>query len=193
MPPDSASDTSERFSNEVPAGRAIGTEPKEGTKLERDSVVTLRSRRGPTSSRSRRCSGCSRTTRRPRSRTPGSSPTSSTEDSDQPEGTVIAQDPGPGGAVQRGSEVDDHGVHGRRPGRTSQRDRRYAAGRQGVAAGAGAQGRGREAGRRPRLDDDGVVLEQVPAGGSRVAARDDGDDLGRSFSRSPTPGFPGEP
>jgi eukaryotic-like serine/threonine-protein kinase len=160
-------DTSERFSNDVPAGRAIGTEPKEGTKLERDSVVTIRVSKGSNLAAVPSVLGLQQEEAEAEIEDAGFIANVETEDSEEPEGTVIAQDPGPGGAVERGSEVTITVSTG--AGAVvvtsvigdSQQAARASLRAQGLKVRVEKQD-------VTSLDDDGVVIEQVPAGGSRV-------------------------
>jgi eukaryotic-like serine/threonine-protein kinase len=157
----------ERFSNDVRAGRAIGTQPEAGTKLEREQTVTLLISKGANLVEVPSVLELDEDEAEAEIEGAGLIVNVETEDSEVPEGTVIAQDPGAGGAVPKGSQVTIT-----------------------VSTGAGAavvesvigdtQQAGRATLRAQQLkvsvqkqdvtdpDDDGVIIEQAPSGGSRV-------------------------
>jgi serine/threonine-protein kinase len=157
----------ERFSNDVRAGRAIGTQPEAGTKLEREQTVTLLISKGANLVEVPSVLELDQDEAEAEIEGAGLIVNVETEDSEVPEGTVIAQDPGAGGAVPKGSQVTIT-----------------------VSTGAGAvvvesvigdtQQAGRATLRAQGLkvsvqkqdvtdpDDDGVIIEQAPSGGSRV-------------------------
>jgi eukaryotic-like serine/threonine-protein kinase len=160
-------ESEERFSNDVRAGRAIGTQPEAGTKLEREQTVTLLISKGANLVEVPSVLELDQDEAEAEIEGAGLIVNVETEDSEVPEGTVIAQDPGAGGAVPKGSQVTIT-----------------------VSTGAGAvvvesvigdtQQAGRATLRAQGLkvsgqkqdvtdpDDDGVIIEQAPSGGSRV-------------------------
>jgi len=160
-------ETDERFSNDVPAGRAIGTDPEEGTKLERDSVVTIAVSKGSNLVEVPSVLGLDQDDAEADIEDAGLIANVETENSEEPEGTVIAQDPGPGGAVETGSEVTitvstgaDLAVVGSVIGDTQQAGRATLRA-QGLKVSVEKQD-------VTSPDEDGVIIEQVPTGGSRV-------------------------
>jgi eukaryotic-like serine/threonine-protein kinase len=166
----------QRFSDAVRAGRAIGTVPKAGTRFEQDQVVTLLVSRGSNLVEVPSVLGLQQEDAQADIEAAGLLPNVETQDSTEPEGTVIAQDPGPGSAP-RGSEVTITVSTG-------------APERAGGEAGPGSVvvssviGDSKQAARatlraqRVKVavekqdvtssDDDGIVLEQAPEGGTRV-------------------------
>jgi serine/threonine-protein kinase len=157
----------ERFSGDVKAGRAIGTQPDAGTRLERDKPVTLLISKGANLVEVPSVLELDQDEAESEIEQAGLIANVETEDSEVAEGTVIAQDPGPGGGVPKGSQVTIT-----------------------VSTGAGAvvvesvigdtQQAGRATLRAQGLkvsvqkqdvtdpEDDGVIIEQAPSGGSRV-------------------------
>jgi beta-lactam-binding protein with PASTA domain len=157
----------ERFSDDINAGRAIGTRPDGGTRLEQDKTVTLLISKGANLVEVPSVLELDQDEAQSEIEQAGLIANVETEDSEVPEGTVIAQDPGAGGAVPKGSQVTIT-----------------------VSTGAGAvvvesvigdtQQAGRATLRAQALkvsvqkqdvtdpDDDGVIIEQAPSGGSRV-------------------------
>jgi serine/threonine protein kinase/beta-lactam-binding protein with PASTA domain len=159
--------TKERFSEDAAAGRAIGTVPKQGTKLERDQVVTLLVSKGSNLVAVPSVLNLQQEDAEAEIEDAGLLANVETEASDSPEGTVIAQDPGPGGAVEVGSAVTIT----------------VSTGAEEVAVPSvigDTQQAGRATLRAQRLkvdvtkedvtdpDDDGVIIEQTPSGGTRV-------------------------
>jgi eukaryotic-like serine/threonine-protein kinase len=160
-------ESQKRFSEEVKAGRAIGSRPEAGTKLEREQTVTLLISKGANLVEVPSVLELDQDEAESKVEQAGFLANIETEDSEVPEGTVIAQDPGAGGAVPKGSQVTIT-----------------------VSTGAGAvivesvigdsQQAGRATLRAQALkvsaqkqdvtdpDDDGVIIEQAPSGGSRV-------------------------
>jgi eukaryotic-like serine/threonine-protein kinase len=171
-------DPKQRASSDFDAGRVIGTQPREGTNLERGQTVTLVVSKGPAVVEVPSVLGLQQDEADSEIEAAGLLPNVETEDSTEAEGTVIAQDPGPGSAP-RGSEVTITVSIG--------------AQRAGGAGGAGGSssvvvssviGDSKQAGRATLRaqklkvtvrkqdvsseDDDGIVLEQAPEGGVRV-------------------------
>jgi beta-lactam-binding protein with PASTA domain len=160
-------DLEERFSDDVPAGRAIGTRPEAGTKLEQNQVVRLLVSKGTNLVSVPSVLGADQDEAESDIENAGLIANVETEDSEEPEGTVIAQDPGPGGAVPKGSEVTITVSTGAGSvivtsviGDTQQAGR----------ATLRAQGLKVSVDKRDVTDpdDDGVIVEQAPGGGSRV-------------------------
>src|SRR5918996_2887222 len=159
-----------RFSDEVPAGRAIGTDPSEGTELAREETVTLRVSKGPNLVDVPSVLGLDQAIAESRLRRADLVPNVETEESAAAEGTVITQDPG-SGTVPRGSEVTIV----------------VSTGIESVAV-SSVIGQSQQAARAtlraqelkvavqkqdvPSESDDGVVIDQSPAAGTRVQAGD---------------------
>jgi serine/threonine-protein kinase len=159
-----------RFSDEVPAGRAIGTDPSEGTELAREETVTLRVSKGPNLVDVPSVLGLDQAIAESRLRRADLVPNVETEESAAAEGTVITQDPG-SGTVPRGSEVTivvSTGIESvavssvigqsQQAARATLRAQRLkvAVQKQDV----------------PSENDDGVVIDQTPSAGTRVQAGD---------------------
>jgi eukaryotic-like serine/threonine-protein kinase len=160
-------DPRHRFSNDVPSGRAVGTEPARGTKLEQDQVVTLLVSRGSNLVEVPSVLGLQQDEAESQIEDVGLLPNVETEDSTEPEGTVIAQDPGPGSAP-RGSEVMITVSTGAGATVVSSV---IGESKQGGRATLRAQGLKVAVEKQDVTspDDDGIVLEQAPEGGTRVA------------------------
>jgi beta-lactam-binding protein with PASTA domain len=159
--------TKERFSEDAAAGRAIGTVPKQGTKLEQDQVVTLLVSKGSNLVAVPSVLNLQQEDAEAEIEDAGLLANVETEASDSPEGTVIAQDPGPGGAVEVGSAVTITVSTGAEEvavpsviGDTQQAGR----------ATLRAQGLKVDVTKEDVTDpdDDGVIIEQTPSGGARV-------------------------
>jgi serine/threonine-protein kinase len=95
----------ERFSNDVEAGLAIGTEPDAGTRIEGGSTVTLLISVGSNLVEVPSVVGQQQQIAENTIEEAGLIANVETQDSDEPEGTVIAQDPTGGSSVEEGSEV----------------------------------------------------------------------------------------
>ena len=93
------------FSPRVPAGRVVRTDPAMGEKVECESVVTVFASKGPNLVAVPDVLGQTESSAEAELERAGFIPNVETEDSDEPEGTVIAQDPGPGGQVEKGEVV----------------------------------------------------------------------------------------
>jgi len=160
----------DRFSESVPAGRAIGTDPSEGTELARDSTVTLRVSKGPNLVDVPSVLGLDQSIAESRLRRADLVPNVETEESAAAEGTVITQDPG-SGEVPRGSEVTivvSTGIESVAVSSVigqSQQAARATLRAQGLKVAVSKQD-------VPSEDDDGVVIEQTPPGGTRVQSGD---------------------
>jgi eukaryotic-like serine/threonine-protein kinase len=166
-----------RFSETVPAGRAIGTDPAESTELARDSTVTLQVSKGPNLVDVPSVLGLDQAIAESRLRRADLVPNVETDESAAAEGTVITQDPG-GGAVPRGSEVTivvSTGI-GRRPRPRPDRPQPVAIssviGQSQQAARATLRAQGLKVSVVKQdvrsEDDDGVVIDQAPPDGTRV-------------------------
>jgi beta-lactam-binding protein with PASTA domain len=157
----------QRFSEDVTARRVIGTVPKQGTKLEQDQVVTLLVSKGSNLVAVPSVLNLPQDDAEAEIEDAGLLANVETETSDAPEGTVFAQDPGPGGAVEVGSEVTITVSTGVEEvavpsviGDTQQ------AGRATLRAEGLKVDVSKENVTDP--DDDGVIIEQTPSGGTRV-------------------------
>ncbi|HYU60841.1 MAG TPA: PASTA domain-containing protein [Solirubrobacterales bacterium] len=98
-------ETEEQFSTEVEAGLAIGTEPKAGSKLEGGSKVTLLVSKGANTVEVPGVVGLQQQIAENQLEAVDLIPNVETENSDQPEGTVVAQDPAAGSEIESGSQV----------------------------------------------------------------------------------------
>ena len=159
-------DTQERFSQVVRSGRAIGTNPGAGERTKQGTVVTLFVSKGANLVEVPSVLGLDQDDAESQLEDAGLLPDVEPEDSTEPEGTVIAQDPG-SGTVKRGSTVTIT-----------------------VSTGAGAVvvesviGDSKDAGRATLRaqglkvsvqkrdvsseDEDEIILDQSPEGGQRV-------------------------
>lgn len=98
-------ETEQESSDEIEAGRAVRTEPAAGTKIEGGSTVTLIVSEGTDLAEVPSVVGLSQQIAENQVESAGLLPNVETENSDQPEGTVVAQDPGAGSQIESGSEV----------------------------------------------------------------------------------------
>jgi len=98
-------ESEQEFSDDVEAGRAIRTEPEAKTRIEGGSTVTLFVSAGSDLVEVPSVVGLSQQIAENQIESADLLPNVETEDSDQPEGTVIAQDPGAGSQIESGSEV----------------------------------------------------------------------------------------
>jgi len=160
-----------RASSDVRAGLAIGTKPEEGTPLEQGARVTLLVSEGPELVEVPSVLGQQQDIAESQLRNAGLLANVETEDSDEPEGTVIAQDPGAGSTLERGSEVTI--VVSTGAGSVILRD---VVGLSEKAAVNSLTGQGlnvdvSEQGVSSERDD-GVVLNQTPSAGTRVRVGD---------------------
>jgi len=93
------------FSDEVRKGIALRTVPREGTEVTRGTRVRLLVSQGPEQVTVPEVVGLSRDSAEARLRDEGLGAAVQEEESDEPEGEVIAQSPGGGTAVDRGATV----------------------------------------------------------------------------------------
>jgi eukaryotic-like serine/threonine-protein kinase len=163
-------DPEARFSDEVAAGRAIGTDPSEGTELAREETVTLRVSKGPDLVEIPSVLGLDQSIAESRLRRADLVPNVETDESAATEGTVITQDPG-SGTVPRGSEVTivvSTGIESFAVSSVigqSQQAARAALRAQQLKVTVQKQD-------VPSESDDGVVIDQSPPAGTRVQAGD---------------------
>jgi beta-lactam-binding protein with PASTA domain/predicted Ser/Thr protein kinase len=97
--------TRDQFSNTVPKGRAIGTEPAAGTQLSTSQVVTVLVSRGTNQVEVPDVTGLDDQAALAALQSAGLSGVLVQRDSTEPEGTVLNQSPGAGKLVARGSQV----------------------------------------------------------------------------------------
>ncbi len=93
------------FSESVAKDRVVRTDPAVGEEVMCDSVVRVYASKGPDLAPVPDVLGQTESSAEAELRDAGFVPNVETENSDEPEGTVIAQDPGPGGAVRTGTQV----------------------------------------------------------------------------------------
>jgi serine/threonine-protein kinase len=181
-------DSETQTSSDVEPGLVIATEPEQGTQLARGETVTLLVSEGPDLVEVPSVLGQQQEDAEAAISEAGLLPNVETEDSEEPQGTVIAQDPG-GGSVERGSEVTItvstgaavvvvESVIGE-----SQDGARATLRAQGLKVSVSKEDVTSE-------DEDGIVLEQSPSGGVRVS-RGDTVTLVVGKFKQPGPGFPG--
>jgi beta-lactam-binding protein with PASTA domain/predicted Ser/Thr protein kinase len=97
--------TRDEFSNSVPKGRALGTEPAAGTQLSTSQVVTVLVSRGTNQVEVPDIVGLDDQAALAALQSAGLSGVLVQRDSTEPEGTVLNQSPGAGKLVARGSQV----------------------------------------------------------------------------------------
>jgi serine/threonine-protein kinase len=93
------------FSSSVAPGRVVRTSPPVGDEVECESVVTVFASKGPNLSTVPDVLGLQESAAESALRDAGFVPDVETENSDEPEGTVIAEDPGPGSRLENGEIV----------------------------------------------------------------------------------------
>ena len=93
------------FSDNVAAGRVARTEPAVGARVECQSVVSVFTSRGAQLVTVPDVLGQQESAAEAAVRDVGLVPNVETENSDEPEGTVIGVDPGPGSRLEKGTEV----------------------------------------------------------------------------------------
>jgi eukaryotic-like serine/threonine-protein kinase len=98
-------ETEEQFSSDVESGLAIGTDPPAGEKVEAGSTVTLLVSKGANLVEVPAVVGDPQQIAENEIERAGLIANVETQDSDEPEGTVIAQDPAAGSSVEPGGEV----------------------------------------------------------------------------------------
>ncbi|HSJ17008.1 MAG TPA: Stk1 family PASTA domain-containing Ser/Thr kinase [Solirubrobacterales bacterium] len=157
-------DPKQRFSDELDPGVAIGTQPKQGTRLEQDSVVTLLVSKGSNLVEIPSVLGLDQDQAEAELERAGFIVNVDTEEADQAEGTVVAQDTG---SLPRGSVVGITVSIG-----VAQVTVESVIGDSRQAARATLRAQGLKVTVRKQdvdtEDDDGIVLEQSPSGGTRV-------------------------
>ena len=154
-------------SDEVPKGIAIRTVPREGADVQRGTRVRLLVSSGPQKIRVPDVVGLSRDSAEGRLRDEGLGVSVTEQESDEPEGQVIAQSPAGGASVSRGARVTIAVSQGR-----SQVSVPDVTGLSAGAAAARLRSAGLVPAQRQRLtgneDEDGQVLDQRPGGGAQV-------------------------
>ena len=159
------------FSDSVAAGRVVRTDPPVGEKVECQTAVTVFASKGRDLAPVPDVLGQSESSAESELRAAGFIPNVETKNSDEPEGTVIAQDPGPGGAVPTGTQVIITVSNG--AGSVIVPD---VEGQPEDTARSILQGRGLsvavEAIETEEPSEDGRVLDQAPTAGTRVRAGD---------------------
>jgi beta-lactam-binding protein with PASTA domain len=157
-------DLKQRFSDEFDPGVAIGTQPKQGTRLEQDSVVTLLVSKGSNLVEIPSVLGLDQDEAEAQIERAGFIVDVDTEEADQAEGTVVAQDTG---SLPRGSVVGITVSTG-----VAQVTVESVIGDSRQAARATLRAQGLKVTVRKQdvdtEDDDGIVLEQSPSGGTPV-------------------------
>lgn len=93
------------FSDRVAQGRVARTNPPAGEQVQCESVVTAFASKGPNLVTVPDVLGLDESAAESELREAGFVPNVETTNSDEPEGTVVAQDPGPGSSLQKGTEV----------------------------------------------------------------------------------------
>jgi serine/threonine-protein kinase len=158
--------TKDRFSEGVRAGRAIGTDPAAGERIKQNQVVTLLISKGANLVEVPSVLGLDQDDAETQLEDADLLPDVETEDSTEPEGTVIAQDPG-SGTVPRGTRVTITVSTG---AGAVVVDSVIGESKEAARATLRAQGLKVSVQKREVTDDadDGIVLDQSPSGGDRV-------------------------
>ncbi|HEY8001985.1 MAG: PASTA domain-containing protein [Vicinamibacteria bacterium] len=163
--------TEERSSRDVDPGKVIDSEPPAGEEVECQSTVTLFVSKGANLITLPNLIGSQQEVAESQLRRLGLIPNVDTRDADDPEGTVIGQDPGPDSELLRGDEVTIIVSNG--AGSVIVPD---VVGQSEDSARASLQSRGLSVDVVEQDTDvrseDGRVLEQAPTPGSRVRSGD---------------------
>jgi eukaryotic-like serine/threonine-protein kinase len=178
------------FSDSVPEGSVIFSDPRGGTSARRGSAVELTVSRGPRLFRVPAVIDLNRSAAVARIRERGLQPSVSEEESQAPAGRVIRQSPGPGSQLPQGSTVSivvSAGVPTvKAPGVVG--ETRRAAVNEIRARGLTPEVMEREIADEER---DGIVVQQSPSGGTEL---EEGDSVtivvGRFVAPSPPPEEP---
>jgi serine/threonine-protein kinase len=93
------------FSSRVEEGRVVRTDPAVGEQVPCDSLVTVFASKGPNLVTVPDVIGQQESAAESELRSAGFVPNVESENSDEPEGTVIGQDPGAGSMLEKGTEV----------------------------------------------------------------------------------------
>ncbi len=164
-------ETRQRPSRRVDAGKVIDTEPPAGEEVDCGSSVTVFISKGPNLITLENLLGLQQQVAESRLRRAGLIANVDTKDADQPEGEVIAQDPGPGSELSKGDEVTivvSTGVGSVTVpdvvGQSEDAARSSLAG-----AGLGVDVITQET---EQSSEDGRVLQQAPSAGSRLRTGD---------------------
>jgi len=160
-----------RTSKSVPKGKVIGTDPAQGTKLESGETVTILASTGVKTTAVPNVLGLDRVTATTQLRKAGFVVNANPRDSDEPEDTVLEQDPAAGEEVEVGSEVTiiySSGVGTITLGDYVGQKLSYAQRK------LAAQGLSVSVVKRETSDsaEDGIVLAQAPSGGTNLSPGD---------------------
>jgi serine/threonine-protein kinase len=159
--------TTEQFSSDVEEGLAIGTEPKAGTKLDEGSSVTLLISKGANVADIPSVVGLDQPIAENQIKSAGLIPNVETTDSDQPEGIVLSQDPAGGGEAENGSQVTIVVSTGAGSVIVPDVEGLFRDGAVRVLTNHGLDVSVQED-TTADPDEDGRVIDQAPAGGTRV-------------------------
>jgi serine/threonine-protein kinase len=164
-------DTRQQASKDVEPGHVIGTEPEAGAEVECESTVTLIVSKGANLVSVPDLIGSDEAVARSQLEDLGLIVDVNTKDSDEPEGTVIGQDPGPGEELERNSRVTIVVSTGAGsvivPDVVGQAEESARANLQSAGLSVDVIEQDTE-----DRSDDGRVLEQAPGPGSRVHSGD---------------------
>jgi beta-lactam-binding protein with PASTA domain len=166
-----AVDSESEFSSEVGAGRVIETEPSAGTTIEGGSEVTLIVSQGADLAEVPDVIGLGQQIAENQIESAGLIVNVETEDSDQPEGTVTAQDPPAGTEVETDSEVTIVVSTGAGSVLVPDVEGLFRDGAIRIMQNRGLDVVWQDE-ETANPDDDGRVLDQAPEPGSRVRAGD---------------------
>ena len=164
-------DVEKRSSGSVPAGKVIGSDPSQGTSVEAGSMVTLIVSTGVETEVVPNVLGLDRVTATSQLRQAGFVVNANPRDSDEPEDQVLEQDPAGGEEVKVGSEITitySSGVGTLTLSDYVGQKLTYAQNRL-AAAGLSVSVIDEEV---TDPSDDGIVLDQAPAAGTRLSPGD---------------------
>jgi serine/threonine-protein kinase len=161
----------EKFSKNVDSGDAIGTDPADGTEVERGSIVTLLISKGANTVEVPSVIGEQGDIAESDLRQAGLIPNTEQRDSDEPEGQVIEQDPVGGSTADKNSEVTIVVSSG--AGSVILRDVEGQSQQTAVRILRG-QGLGVTVNEETTTDEseDGIVIDQAPSAGTRLRQGD---------------------
>ena len=177
--------TEERFSSEVEEGLAIGTKPKAGSKLDEGSSVTLLISKGADLADVPSVVGLGQQIAENQIKAAGLIANVETTDSDEPEGTVLSQDPAGGVQAANGSEVTIVVSTGAGSVIVPDVEGLFRDGAVRVLANHGLDVSIQED-TTADPEQDGRVIDQAPAGGARVHEGDTVSIVVGVFGEAPT-------
>ena len=162
--------SSERFSREVAHGNVISTDPKANEQVECNAPVDVVVSKGANLATVPDVTGLDEAQARTRLREAGFVASISTKDSDEPEGTVIAEDPGPGSRLPRKTKISLTVSTGAGSVVVPNVIGQPESTAENILQGRGAQKIKVVSQETSSESEDGIVLDQAPSSGTRIVS-----------------------